>query len=102
MSPSANEGLQELALALGRVPSGLFILTVCDGQRETGMLASWVQQCSFEPPQVSVAVKHGRDLLAVLKGGAQSHRGGGGGWRERPEGGERGWVSAPGEWRGVA
>ena len=36
-----------LAAALGKVPSGLFILTVGRGQAETGMLASWVQQCSF-------------------------------------------------------
>ena len=55
-----------LAAALGRVPSGLFILTVGQGDHQTGMLASWVQQCSFEPPQVTLAVKPGRyagDLL---------------------------------------
>jgi flavin reductase (DIM6/NTAB) family NADH-FMN oxidoreductase RutF len=48
--------------ALGRVPSGLFIVTIGSGPEATGMLASWVQQCSFEPPQISVAVKHGRGL----------------------------------------
>ncbi len=55
-----------LAAALGKVPSGLFILTVCRGQAETGMLASWVQQCSFAPPRISVAIKHGRDVNAWL------------------------------------
>src|SRR5437763_8597434 len=57
---------QALAAALGRVPSGLFVLTVRGGDQETGMLASWVQQCSFDPPQISLAVKPGRfasDLL---------------------------------------
>jgi flavin reductase (DIM6/NTAB) family NADH-FMN oxidoreductase RutF len=57
---------QALAAALGRVPSGLFVLTVRKGDQETGMLASWVQQCSFDPPQISLAVKPGRfasDLL---------------------------------------
>ncbi len=30
------------------------------------MLASWVQQCSFEPPQLTVAVRKGRFLLDWL------------------------------------
>ncbi len=34
-----------LAAALGRIPSGLFVLTAGSGATETGMLASWVQQC---------------------------------------------------------
>ncbi len=45
---------------LGRVPSGLYILTVGSGQRATGMLASWVMQAGFQPPMVSVAIKQGR------------------------------------------
>lgn len=53
------------AAALGRVPSGLFIVTL-GGAAETGMLASWVQQCSFEPPQLTVAVRKGRPVLDTL------------------------------------
>ena len=46
---------------LGRIPSGIFVLTVGDDSgRETGMLASWVQQASFDPPQVTIAVKRER------------------------------------------
>jgi flavin reductase (DIM6/NTAB) family NADH-FMN oxidoreductase RutF len=45
---------------LGRVPSGVFILTVGSGTRATGMLASWVMQAGFEPPMVTIAVKKGR------------------------------------------
>ena len=61
----------ETALAaLGRIPSGLFVLTACHGDRETGMLASWVQQCSFDPPQVSVAIRKGRYVLDWLTAGA--------------------------------
>lgn len=45
---------------LGRVPSGIYILTAGTGDRSTGMLASWVMQAGFEPPMVSVAVKNGR------------------------------------------
>ena len=61
---------ESLATALGRVPSGLFILTARNGDAETGMLASWVQQCSFDPPQVSVAVHGERDVLGWLSDGA--------------------------------
>jgi flavin reductase (DIM6/NTAB) family NADH-FMN oxidoreductase RutF len=57
---------QSLAAALGRVPSGVFILTVRQGDQETGMLASWVQQCSFDPPQISLAVKPGRFVSDLL------------------------------------
>jgi flavin reductase (DIM6/NTAB) family NADH-FMN oxidoreductase RutF len=59
-----------MAAALGRIPSGLFILTARQGDAETGMLASWVQQCSFEPPQLTAALGGGRDVLAWLVPGA--------------------------------
>lgn len=53
----------DLAAVLGRVPSGIFILTVRnEAGEETGMLASWVQQASFDPPAVTVAVKKQRYL----------------------------------------
>jgi flavin reductase (DIM6/NTAB) family NADH-FMN oxidoreductase RutF len=55
--------------ALGRIPSGLFVLTAASDGRETGMLASWVQQCSFTPPRVSAAVAMDRWLLPALTDG---------------------------------
>src|SRR5258708_39256125 len=58
-----------LAAALGRIPSGVAILTARRGAQATGMLASWVQQCAFEPPSVSVAVKQGRPMNAWLTPG---------------------------------
>lgn len=72
MSDEANSMSEELREAigpvLGRVPSGVFILTASDGSdRETGMLASWVQQASFEPPLVTVAVNAKRFLNDWLK-----------------------------------
>lgn len=60
---------ESLAAALGRIPSGLFVLTVRHGDAETGMLASWVQQCSFDPPQVSIAVNKTRGVLDWLVDG---------------------------------
>jgi flavin reductase (DIM6/NTAB) family NADH-FMN oxidoreductase RutF len=57
-----------IGAVLGRIPSGLYILTArsADG-RETGMLASWVQQASFEPPAVTVAVNRKRYLHDWLR-----------------------------------
>ena len=57
---------RQLGAALGRVPSGIFILTVAQGGRETGMLASWIQQCSFKPPRVSLAVQPGRECAKLI------------------------------------
>jgi len=65
-----TERVKGWAAALGRVPSGLFVVTARRGAAETGMLASWVQQCSFDPPQLSLAVKKGRWVTAWLTEGA--------------------------------
>jgi flavin reductase (DIM6/NTAB) family NADH-FMN oxidoreductase RutF len=54
---------------VGRIPSGIFILTIGTGQRSTGMLSSWVMQAGFEPPMVSVAVKLGRYVCNWLTEG---------------------------------
>jgi len=59
---SDGERAAGLAAALGRIPSGLFVVTVRRGGDETGMLASWVQQCSFEPPQLTVCVRRDRTV----------------------------------------
>jgi flavin reductase (DIM6/NTAB) family NADH-FMN oxidoreductase RutF len=47
----------------------LFVLTAGEGDKSTGMLASWVQQCSFDPPQLSVAVNPGRAIAGLLREG---------------------------------
>lgn len=54
---------EKLAPVLGRLPSGLFIVSAGDGAgRETAMLASWVQQASFDPPMITIAVNRQRWL----------------------------------------
>lgn len=65
------EAKSQLAPVLGQVPSGVFILVAgnADGQ-QTGMLASWIQQASFEPPQVTVAVNKSRYLIDWLQTGS--------------------------------
>jgi flavin reductase (DIM6/NTAB) family NADH-FMN oxidoreductase RutF len=65
-----NEANRALFAALGRLPSGLFVLTARRGDAETGMLASWVQQCSFEPPHISLALKVGRPVNDWLQVGS--------------------------------
>lgn len=52
-----NDALMQV---LGRVPSGIFILTAGKGDQATGMLASWVMQAGFKPPMVTVAVNKDR------------------------------------------
>jgi flavin reductase (DIM6/NTAB) family NADH-FMN oxidoreductase RutF len=63
---SDGDNRKQLLAALGRIPSGLFVLTARQGDAETGVLTSWVQQCSFEPPQVTVALKRGREVAGWL------------------------------------
>ena len=42
--------------ALGRVPSGLFVITAKFEDKEDAVLASWVSQCSFDPPALTIAL----------------------------------------------
>ncbi len=58
---------KQIARAIGQVPSGCFVMTASHGGHATGILASWVQQASFEPPMVTVAVKHGRPIQELIE-----------------------------------
>lgn len=72
MDQSSTDALKEkITPLLGRIPSGVFILVAGNGEgQQTGMLASWVQQASFEPPQVTVAVNKSRYLNDWLTAGS--------------------------------
>ncbi len=52
--------------ALGRIPSGVFILTATHENQPLAMMASWVQQAAFAPPSVSVAIAKERPAHAAL------------------------------------
>jgi 3-hydroxy-9,10-secoandrosta-1,3,5(10)-triene-9,17-dione monooxygenase reductase component len=52
--------------ALGRIPSGLFVLTAAHGGQSTAMLASWVQQTSFQPPTVTIAITRDRPIVQLI------------------------------------
>jgi flavin reductase (DIM6/NTAB) family NADH-FMN oxidoreductase RutF len=55
-----------IARVLGRIPSGVFVLTARSAAGRTAMLASWVQQAGFDPPTVSVAVRKGRPIETLI------------------------------------
>lgn len=59
------------ALSVGHIPSGLFIVAVEDKNSNEidGYLASWVQQVSFNPLIVAIAVKPGRPAYDLIKAG---------------------------------
>jgi flavin reductase (DIM6/NTAB) family NADH-FMN oxidoreductase RutF len=65
-----NDPHKNLAAALGRIPSGVFVLTATKDNVETGMLASWIQQCSFQPPMITFVVQRGRPITEFLTDGA--------------------------------
>jgi flavin reductase (DIM6/NTAB) family NADH-FMN oxidoreductase RutF len=54
--------------ALGKIPSGLAIATAQHAAARTGLLASWFQQLSFDPPLVGVCVKAGRPIGPLIEG----------------------------------
>jgi flavin reductase (DIM6/NTAB) family NADH-FMN oxidoreductase RutF len=58
----------DIGAAIGRIPSGCAILTVAQGGRSTGLLVSWVQQASFEPPSVTVCIRKGRPAAELIDG----------------------------------
>lgn len=61
---------EEKAVSVGHIPSGLFIVTAKDENGKIdGYLASWVQQISFEPLKLTLAVKPGRPAYDCIKAG---------------------------------
>ena len=60
MTPTPEPLKNTVGKALGRIPSGLFVLTVSHNGQAMAMLASWVQQVAFAPPAVCVAVSKDR------------------------------------------
>lgn len=44
---------------LRKIPYGLYILGLKDGDKFHGMVGSWLSQCSFEPPLLMLGIKKG-------------------------------------------
>ncbi len=61
------EEISELAAAAGKIPSGLFIVTATDGTKNEGYLGSWIQQASFSPLLLNIAIRPGRPCYDLIK-----------------------------------
>jgi flavin reductase (DIM6/NTAB) family NADH-FMN oxidoreductase RutF len=58
---------EDIGAAIGRIASGVYVVTASDAERKIGMLASWVQQVGFEPPTVSVAIHPDREIYKLIE-----------------------------------
>ena len=68
MTPDDVTSNDAIGAALGRVPSGLFIVTTCDSSgRPIGFLGSFLQQMALDPPTVCVAISREREHLEAIR-----------------------------------
>lgn len=56
-----------LAQALGRIPTGLYVVTTLAAGRPLGFVGSFLMQVGFQPPCVCLAVATGREHLAAIR-----------------------------------
>jgi len=59
----------DLEKALGRISSGLYIITAQKGDLTSAMVASWVSQASFQPLGFTVAVAKDRAIESLMQVG---------------------------------
>jgi flavorubredoxin/flavin reductase (DIM6/NTAB) family NADH-FMN oxidoreductase RutF len=59
----------DLDKALGRLSGGLYIITAKKGDVTSAMLASWVNQASFKPLGISIAVAKDRAIESLMQVG---------------------------------
>ena len=62
---------EKIGPAIGRLASGVYIVTVDDAGKKDGMLATWVSQAGFEPPSLVVSINKQRDILKAMTIGAR-------------------------------
>lgn len=58
--------LRNVGKVLALIPQGVYVMTTRHEQRSRAVLVSWVQQASFSPPMVMVALRKGRDIVPML------------------------------------
>ena len=59
--------LEAKKVLLRKIPHGLFICTVREGDEINGFTASWVTQGSFDPPLVVMAVRADGSSHGIIK-----------------------------------
>lgn len=60
--------LSPLARALGRIPTGLYVVGSLDGAAPIGFVGSFLVQTGFAPPSLCVAIAKNRPHLAAVRG----------------------------------
>jgi 3-hydroxy-9,10-secoandrosta-1,3,5(10)-triene-9,17-dione monooxygenase reductase component len=64
-----DEAKQSIGKALGKVPSGVYILTATHGGQSSALLVSWVQQAAFAPPALTIAMAKERPARRLIDAG---------------------------------
>lgn len=59
----------DLDRALGRISSGLYLITAKKGEVSSAMIASWVTQASLEPMGIAIAVAKDRAIESLMHHG---------------------------------
>jgi flavin reductase (DIM6/NTAB) family NADH-FMN oxidoreductase RutF len=54
---------------LRKIPYGLYVIGVKDGDSHHAFTGSWLSQCSMKPPCVMLGVRHGTHSLDMIKHG---------------------------------
>ncbi|MFN8578346.1 MAG: flavin reductase family protein [Candidatus Sericytochromatia bacterium] len=62
------ENKEIVGKALGKVASGLYVVTSKHGDNYAAFTASFLVQVSFDPPLVAVAMKKGRESYDIISG----------------------------------
>ena len=52
---------------LRKIPYGLYVLGLRNGDQFHGMVGSWLSQCSFEPPMLMLGIKKGSYSHALME-----------------------------------
>jgi flavin reductase (DIM6/NTAB) family NADH-FMN oxidoreductase RutF len=63
MTDDAHQGVGK---ALGRIPQSLYIMTAQFEDQMRGVMVSFVQQVSFDPPMVMVCLAKGRPIVPLI------------------------------------
>jgi flavin reductase (DIM6/NTAB) family NADH-FMN oxidoreductase RutF len=62
-----NSESNPIALALGRIPTGVYVVSARLGVERIGFVGSFVMQTGFSPPVVSVAINQARAHLDPIR-----------------------------------
>lgn len=65
--PISDELKRMLGRPLGRIPSGLYVLSAVHDGLPHAILVSWVQQAAFDPPLLTVALAKDRSIGPMIR-----------------------------------